>query len=203
MPSVILPPLILASESPYRKIQMQSLGLPFSTSRPQIDEDSEKLKFQTPQKMAVGLARLKALSLKSKDQIIIGGDQLIHLEGQILGKPKTREKAIEQLQLLQGKTHKILTALCVVYGEKIHEHLDSTLMTLRSLSRLEIESYVDLDQPLDCAGSYKIEKNARPLFSKIETQDFSAIEGLPLLNLSKILQTYGYAPKEIKSSSAD
>ncbi|MFN9065612.1 MAG: Maf family protein, partial [Bdellovibrionales bacterium] len=134
MLSVKLTPLVLASESPYRKLQMESLGLPFSTSRPLIDEESEKMKFPKPRERAQGLARLKALSLQSKTQIIIGGDQLIHLSGQILGKPKTREKAIEQLTALQGKTHEILTALCVVYDQNIIEHLDVTLMSMRSLS---------------------------------------------------------------------
>ncbi|MFN9067927.1 MAG: Maf family protein, partial [Bdellovibrionales bacterium] len=69
-----------------------------------------------------------------------------------------------------------------------------------SLSPLEIENYVNLDSPLDCAGSYKIEKNGHGLFSQIETQDFSAIMGLPLLTLSKILQTYGYAPKKVEKT---
>ena len=199
MQSIILPQIVLASESPYRKIQLQSLGLPFDTFRPLIDEEIEKTRFKNPDEMAQGLAQLKAVSLRSSNKIIIGGDQLVHFNGQILGKPKSRQKAIEQLQLLQGSTHEILTALCVVYGDEIHEHLDRTLMTFRPLSLSEIENYVDLDEPFDCAGSYKIEKNARPLFLKIETQDFSSIEGLPLQKLSEILQTYGYAPKEIKS----
>ncbi len=188
--------IVLASESPYRKAQLSSLGLSFDTQKPLIDEEKEKAGFHTPASMAMGLAKLKAISLKAPSQIVIGGDQLVDLNGTILGKPHTRERAISQLMEMQNKTHRILTALVVVTPDEFFEHLDITTLHMKKLTAGEIEAYVDLDLPLDCAGSYKIEKNGRQLFSKIETQDFSSIEGLPLLKLTEILQNLGYEIKK-------
>lgn len=193
MQRIQLPDIILASESPYRRLQMQGLGVAFQTAKPGINEEIEKTNFSDPQLMAIGLARLKALSLRGPNRTIIAGDQLIHLEGKILGKPLTRKQALEQLHFMQGRSHQILTALCVATEFNIIEHLDITTMTMRPLTLTEIEYYIDLDTPLDCAGSYKIEKNGSSLFSKIQTHDFSAIQGLPLLKLREILQTLGYA----------
>jgi septum formation protein len=188
--------IVLASESPYRKAQLSRLGLSFDTKKPFIDEEKEKAGFHTPESMATGLAKLKALSLKAPGLIVIGGDQLVDLNGVILGKPHTRERAISQLMEMENKTHRILTAMTVVSPDKIFEHLDVTVLHMKKLTPIEIENYVDLDLPLDCAGSYKIEKNGKQLFSKIETQDFSSIEGLPLLKLAEILQNLGYEIKK-------
>jgi len=188
--------IVLASESAYRKAQLTSLGLSFDTKKPLIDEEKEKVGFHTPASMALGLAQLKALSLKAPGQIVIGGDQLIDLNGIILGKPHTRERAISQLMEMQNRTHRILTALVVVTPDKVYEHLDITTLQMKKLTQAEIEKYVDLDLPLDCAGSYKIEKNGKHLFSKIESQDSSSIVGLPLLKLTEILQNLGYEIKK-------
>ena len=188
--------IVLASESPYRKAQLTSLGLSFNTKKPLIDEEKEKIGFHTPESMALGLAKLKAVSLQAPGQIVIGGDQLVDLNGGILGKPHTRERAIAQLMEMQNKTHRILTALVVVAPDEIFEHLDVTTLHMKKLTQTEIENYVDLDLPLDCAGSYKIEKNGKQLFSKIESQDFSSIVGLPLLKLAEILQNLGYEIKK-------
>lgn len=188
--------IVLASESPYRKAQLIRLGLSFDTKKPLIDEEKEKIGFHTPATMALGLAKLKAFSLRAPGHVVIGGDQLVDLNGTILGKPHTRERAISQLMEMQNKTHRILTALVVVTPDQFFEHLDMTTLYMKKLTASEIENYVDLDQPLDCAGSYKIEKNGKHLFSKIETQDFSSIEGLPLLKLAEILQNLGYETKK-------
>ncbi len=187
--------LILASESPYRKAQLKTLGVPFETRKPLINEDEEKKRFHKPYEMAQGLARLKAESLRGPGLVVIGGDQLVHFKGQILGKPKTREGAIQQLSLMQGQTHEIVTALSIVTEKQIFEHLDITHMHMKALSVVQIQTYVDLDQPLDCAGSYKIERHGRDLFSDIITQDFSAIQGMPLLKLSEFLHNLGYDTK--------
>jgi len=188
--------IVLASESVYRKAQLLSLGLSFDTKKPLIDEELEKLKFHSPLAMATGLAKLKALSLKREDWVVIGGDQLISFEGKILGKPKTFEKAVEQLLSLQNKTHEILTAIAVVGDGQIFEHVDQTKLTMKAFSKKEIEDYVSLDQPLDCAGAYKFEKNGHALFSHVESEDLSSIVGLPLIKLSRILQNLGYDCKK-------
>lgn len=189
--------IILASESPYRKAQLASLSLSFDTKKPLIDEELEKQKFHSPIEMAQGLAKLKALSLRQLGHLVIGGDQLISLEGKILGKPKTFEKAVSQLMEMQNKTHEILTAIAVVTPTQIIEHMDVTRLTMKTYSKTEIEEYVKLDQPLDCAGSYKFEKNGAQLFSRVESEDLSSIIGLPLLKLKSILQDLGYDFKKI------
>lgn len=189
--------IVLASESPYRKAQLKSLSLSFDTKKPLIDEEFEKQKFHTPQSMAQGLARLKALSLKQEGLIIIGGDQLVSLNGKILGKPKTFENAVAQLMEMQNKTHEIMTAIAVVTSDQIFEHMDVTRLTMKAFSKKEIEEYVTRDQPLDCAGSYKFEKNGSELFSRVESEDLSSIVGLPLIKLQHILQNLGYDFKKI------
>lgn len=123
-------------------------------------------------------------------RIILGGDQLVSFEGRILGKPGTREKAISQLEMMSGKAHELVTAICLLEGSQKLEHVDITRIQLKNLSRKQIEKVVDLDQPFDCAGSYKIEKHGIALIEKIETEDFTAIQGLPLLALSRMLRTW-------------
>ncbi len=188
--------VVLGSTSPYRKVLMQRLGIAFEVAKPALDEDQAKdvllKKNCSPLEVATTLARLKAESLKDENLVIIGGDQLINLNGQILGKPKTVAKAIEQLTEMKNKTHEIITAVCITTMEKNIEFYDIAKLKMKDLSAKEIEDYVQLDQPLDCAGSYKIEKNGKRLFSEIEAQDLTAIEGLPLISLSHFLQTLGY-----------
>lgn len=185
--------LVLASTSPYRKELLTRLGVPFNAEKPLIDEEKEKDPSLSPRALAEHLARLKAQSLKGPGRVVIGGDQLVQFQGKILGKPHTREKAIEQLFRMQGQTHELVTAICVFDGDEAHPFTDITRVQMKELSRDQIARYVDLDQPLDCAGSYKIEKHGMMLFEKIESQDFSAIQGLPLLALSHILQKLGFS----------
>ena len=183
--------LILASTSKYRQELLSRLAFPFTATPPLIDEEKEKDPRLAPQALAEKLAQLKAASLKGAGKVIIGGDQLVSFEGKILGKPHTKEKAIDQLFAMQGKTHELITAICVYDGEKALPYTDITKMHMKSLSREQISRYVDLDQPLDCAGSYKIEKHGIMLFDKIESQDFTAIQGLPLIALNKLLENLG------------
>lgn len=183
--------LILASTSRYRQELLSRLAYNFTAQAPLIDEDKEKDPHLTPKALAEKLAHLKAASLRGPDRIVVGGDQLIAFEGRILGKSHTAEKAVEQLLSMQGKTHELITAICVFIGDKAVSHTDITRMHMKALSREQIERYVRLDQPMDCAGSYKIEKHGIMLFEKIESQDFTAIQGLPLIALSKILENEG------------
>ncbi len=197
--------IVLGSTSPYRRALMEKLGIAFDVAKPNLDEDNAKLFLEkekvTPLQMAQELARLKAESLRGENLLIIGGDQLVQCEGKILGKPHTVEKAIEQLSSMKNKTHEIITAVCVSLPNTNFEFHDIAKLTMKDLSLSEIKDYVQQDMPLDCAGSYKIEKNGRSLFSKIEAQDFSAIEGLPLISLSGLLQTLGYETKKISKNS--
>lgn len=183
--------LVLASTSKYRQELLKQLGLPFEAQKPLIDEEAEKDPSLNPQKLAEKLAFLKAQSLKAPGTIVLGGDQLVAHRGKILGKPHTRERAIEQLLEMQDSKHELITAICVFDGDKAIPYTDITTLHMKPLTRVQVERYVDLDQPLDCAGAYKIEKHGMMLFDKIESEDFSAIQGLPLLRLAKILKDSG------------
>jgi septum formation protein len=185
--------LVLASTSKYRQELLKQLGLPFEAQKPLIDEEKEKDPTLAPRKLAEKLAFLKAQSLKSEGTVVIGGDQLVAHRGKVLGKPHTRERAIEQLLEMQNSKHELITAIYVFDGNNkgIH-YTDVTKLHMKALSREQIERYVDLDEPLDCAGAYKIEKHGMMLFDKIESEDFSAIQGLPLLKLGKILKDSGF-----------
>ncbi len=116
-------------------------------------------------------------------------------ENEILGKPGSTEKAEAQLQRLQGKSHELITAVALVYGDKVREFVDRTKIQMRKLSAAEIRDYVRIDQPLDCAGSYKFEKRGIALIEKLECQDPTAIEGLPLIQLSIHLRQLGCWPE--------
>lgn len=186
--------IILASTSKYRKSLLNRLGIPFEAMAPLCDEDQFKKLIRDPQELAVTLAREKARSLAgahSPDTIVIGGDQVATFENEILGKPHTAEKAFAQLKKLQGKTHRLVTAVCVVQGSREFPILDITELEMRPLTDSEIQNYIEWDQPLDCAASYKIEKSGITLMKRIQCADFTAIEGLPLIQLTKVLKDLG------------
>jgi septum formation protein len=189
-----LPEIVLASTSTYRRVLLDRLGLPFRCLSPRCDEESEKGQESDARRLAERLALAKAASLQADepDAVIIGCDQLVSLHDRIFGKPGTVARAIEHLSTMAGRTHQLFTALVVVYRERIIHHTDVTTLRMRSLSQAAIERYVAADQPLDCAGSYKLESQGITLFDRIETDDHTAITGLPLLALVSILRDLGY-----------
>lgn len=188
--------ILLASQSRYRRELMDRLQLSYSAESPMVDE--ELLKKTAPKDLSslpLYLAQKKAESLifKNPTGITIGCDQMAFIDQQRLDKPGTKEKAIEQLLKLQGRSHTLKTAMSLhSHGTWIH-HEDTTVLTFRPLTLQEIKNYVEMDEPLDCAGSYKIEKRGISLVEKIETQDFTAIPGLPLIALCRALRTLGIA----------
>ncbi len=191
--------IILASTSPYRKNLLKKLAIQFEAHKPLFDEDhyasTQRPVSPNPSQWAQTLASLKAESLAGPGLTVIGADQLVSFQGQILGKPKTRKNAILQLEKMQNQTHELITAVCVLDGHvktSRHEFVNITKLTFRKLSRLQIENYIDLDQPMDCAGSYKFECHGIGLISNLETQDPTAIEGLPLIKLATVLKECGY-----------
>lgn len=188
--------LILASTSVYRRELLARLGLPFRVVAPSFDEETLKGGTLSPDDLALRLAQEKAASVAARypDACVIGSDQVVTLDGTLLGKPRTRERAIEQLEALSGRVHRLLTAL-VLLGPRGQSaaQLDVHHMQMRALGRDELTRYVDADQPLDCAGSYKIESRGIALFSRVEGSDFTAITGLPLIALTSMLRTRGFA----------
>jgi septum formation protein len=188
--------LVLASGSPYRRALLEQLGVPFRVEPARIDEETHARANpdRTPAELASLLADAKARSLADvlPDATIIGSDQLVCLDGQPLGKPGTPRRAAEQLARLAGRPHELITALTVLHRGVPHEHRDITRLHMRALTDAEIGRYLAADRPFDCAGSYKIEARGIALFERIESEDHTAIVGLPLIALTTILRKLGY-----------
>ncbi len=189
--------LILASTSPYRRDLLARLGLPFECRAPLVDEEALKptLAGLDPPELALALATAKAQSLREQEPgtTRIGSDQLVAMDGRILGKPGSVAAAEAQLQAMSGRSHQLITAVCVCSGNETRSHLDIAILTMRSLTQTEISRYVAADFPVDCAGAYKLEQRGIALFERIEAADHSAITGLPLIALVSILREFGYA----------
>lgn len=188
--------IILASTSEYRKTLLEKTGLSFSCQKPDYEEESVKndlrSNWASSKEIAETLALGKALSLQSQNSIVIAGDQLAHIDNHILGKPGSYGKAFDQLSQLNGKTHELVTATVILWGNEILKNTNVTLLKMKSLSSQEIKRYLKLDEPFDCSGSYKIESFGISLFEKIETDDFTAIQGLPLIWLTNTFKGKGY-----------
>lgn len=183
--------LLLASTSIYRKQLLTSLGLSFDCDKPECNEESFKQMENNLIKLSQKLSfeKAKSLSIKYPEHAIIGGDQICHLENEVFSKPQTFKNAFEQLKKLSGKTHTLTTSFCIYFEGKSHIHTDQTFLTMRNLDDQDIETYLNLDQPFYCAGSYMFEKSGHKLFTSIETSDPSSIVGIPLLSLqTKLLQ---------------
>lgn len=140
------------------------------------------------------LAREKAKSVfdKNPEGLIIGGDQVSLFQNEILGKPGTIEKAVEQLLKLQGSSHELVTSTCLISKDRETLWTEITKLTMRALTEEECLSYVKKDNPLNCAGSYKIESLGISLFERIEGDDQTAIVGLPLIRLTTELRKAGF-----------
>jgi septum formation protein len=189
-----LPELVLASTSVYRRALLERLGVPFRWRAPRCDEKSLKSRETDPRGLAETLALAKAKSLVEAgvDATIIGSDQVVSFQGRIFGKPGSLDRAVEQLAAIAGQTHVLITAMAVIHDDRVFRHTDVTSLRMRPLSRAAIERYVATDQPLDCAGAYKLESRGIALFEKIDSADHSAITGLPLMALVRILSELGY-----------
>ena len=188
--------LILASTSPYRRRLLERLRLPFSCIDPAVDESIRD--GESPEARARRLATEKALSVAETLQgeaIVIGSDQVACLGAQILHKPGTPEVAKQQLAASSGQTVQFWTAvsLWTSPGETLTQRVVPCEVKMRPLSTDEISHYVVLDQPLDCAGSFKWESLGITLFEAMRTDDPTALEGLPLIALSELLREAGVA----------
>ncbi|MAT23532.1 MAG: septum formation protein Maf [Sandaracinus sp.] len=187
--------LILASTSPYRRELLDRLGVPYEAVPHHCDEGPVMAAGGPPEAGAGALARAKAESLREAcpGAWILGSDQVAEVDGAILGKPGTPEKARAQLARLAGRAHRLVTAVCLLGPEgQRSEHVDVHGMHLRALSEAEVARYVAREAPLDCCGSYKIERLGIALFERIEGRDFTAITGLPLMAVSAMLRDAGF-----------
>ena len=186
--------LILASTSPYRRRLLERLRLPFTCIDPEIEESLQD--GESPQARACRLAKEKALSVAETlrdGAIVIGSDQVASLGSEILHKPGTPGAAIAQLTASSGQTVQFWTgvSLWMGPGEPLTQRVVPCEVKIRELNADEISRYVALDQPLDCAGSFKWESLGITLFEAMRTDDPTALEGLPLIALSELLREAG------------
>lgn len=184
--------LILASTSPYRQQLLSRLGIPFETSAPDVDETA--LEFEKPQACALRLAQDKAFAVASRqpDAIVIGADQVACCGHERLDKPLTEARALEQLRLQRGRTSEFHTAVCVMRnaGREFHSELVTNRVYFRDARELTddvLRRYIEIERPLDCAGSAKSEGLGIALIRRIDGPDPTALVGLPLMALVKLL----------------
>ena len=188
------PAIVLASSSPYRRGLLDRFLDEYEAISPDIDESNE-LELD-PEALAIHLARKKAetVAINARDALIIGADQLAVLDDQVLGKPGDHPRAVEQLLAASGKSVRFLTAVCILdpVGRTRYEHIDTTTVRFRDFDRRLAESYLRHDQPYDCAGSFKIEGAGFVLFEAVNTDDPTALIGLPMIWVSDVLLKLNY-----------
>lgn len=183
------PNIILASSSKYRKELLSRILEDFQCISPDIDETPYPS--ETPLELVQRLAKEKAYAV-AKDRpnyIVIGSDQICVLDDQILGKAGNQENAIKQLTACSGKNVHFYTSLCVTKGTDAPKDVSvvSTKVAFKELTQPQIKSYIERENPIDCAGSFKCEGLGIVLFEAIESNDPTALIGLPLIELSKQL----------------
>lgn len=192
--------IILASSSAYRKELLNKTGLDFECLSPNVDESGltrQLLKTgATPEHVAAQLSRAKALAVRSTqsdmDALIISGDQFVSFQGKIIGKPHQHTTALQQLQELNGQLHTLITCVTLMEADKTTDYTHTTRLQMKNLTLAEIQGYLESEKPYDCAGSYKIESKGIALFSHIDCDDFTAIQGIPMIWLTNQLKERGY-----------
>jgi septum formation protein len=188
-----MPRLILASTSRYRRDLLQRLRLPFDVARPETDESP--LPGEAPARMAQRLAAAKAVAVAQGrgDAWVLGSDQVAELGDGALGKPGGRAAALAQLAAMSGRDVHFRTAVCLAHADgRRFAALDTTVVRFRTLDADEIARYVDAEQPFDCAGSFKSEGLGIALFESIQSQDPTALVGLPLIATARLLREAGF-----------
>jgi len=197
MPQVTLQTtLILASTSPYRRTLLERLRLPFTVSKPGVDES--RLPDETAEDMVCRLAHTKAhaVAQNQPEAWVIGSDQCAVLDEHILGKPGTHARAFAQLKAASGKQVIFHTGLCLMQLVSGFERVLNVPFSVqfRVLSEHEIEHYLQREQPYDCAGSFKSEGLGITLFQSMRGDDPSSLIGLPLIALCAMLREAGLDP---------
>jgi MAF protein len=189
--------LVLASTSPFRQQLLQTLMLPFNCVNPDVDETAAK--DETALALVKRLAEQKALAganlidQTSVPQLIIGSDQVAMINGQIIGKPNNIENAIDQLSAASGQAITFYTGLAVFNcdNQRMLSCVEPFTVHFKSLTEAQIRYYIDKEQPLYCAGSFKVEGLGIALFSRLEGDDPNTLIGLPLIRLIDLLAQHG------------
>lgn len=185
--------LILGSSSRYRRELLARLALPFEVVSPEVDE--APLPGEAPAALALrlALAKARAVAANFPEAVVIGSDQVADLNGLPLGKPGSHERAVAQLRQMRGQTVVFQTAVAVVCAESGFEQVElaAVKVKFRELSDDEIENYLRIEQPYDCAGSAKSEGLGIALLESIENDDPTSLVGLPLIRTCRMLRAAG------------
>lgn len=188
------PAIFLASSSPYRRGLLDRFLDQYETVNPGVDESNDE--DLEPAELATYLARKKAeaVSVNARQALIIGADQLAVLDDRVLGKPGDHQNAVEQLMAASGKSVTFLTAVCILdpVNRARYEYTDRTTVRFRQFDRRLAEAYLRHDKPYDCAGSFKLEGAGYVLFDSVDTNDPTALIGLPMIWVADRLLQLGY-----------
>ncbi len=189
-------PLILASTSRYRAALLERLGLPFRVAAPRVIEDLRPGETPAARALRLALAKAEAVAATHLDCWVLGSDQVADCDGRILEKPGTAENCREQLAACSGRSAAFFTAAVLTRGgnASIKQHVDRTIVRFRNLSAADIARYVERDRPLDCAGGFRCEGLGIALFEGIESDDPTALIGLPLIWVAQALRGAGLDP---------
>ncbi|MFL5321520.1 MAG: Maf family protein [Myxococcaceae bacterium] len=182
--------IILASTSSARRALMNGLGLPYEAVSPGVDETVAPGTSVPDAVAQLAERKARAVAAKNPDALVIGADQLVALDGKDLWKPADREAARKQLSSLSGRSHEIVTGVCVVSAEFFECEVETTRMKLYPLTPAELEGYLDTNEWEGCAGAYRVESRGQALFSAIDG-DRTNVQGLPMLRLVRLLREAG------------
>lgn len=192
MPDLTPPRLILASSSPYRRALLERLGVAFEVLAPGVEEGAQSGELPVDGALRLALAKAEAVAQREPRALVIGSDQVAAASGGVLGKTGSAAGARAQLAALSGERARFFTACALLGPGGIRlTHVDTTTVRFRRLSAAEIERYVQREQPLDCAGSFKVESLGIALLESVESEDPTGLIGLPLIWLAAALRTAG------------
>lgn len=185
------PPLVLASQSPRRAELIGRLGLTFETVPADLDE--RYLSGETPPQHAERLSREKAqkIAVDRRDALVVGSDTIVVIDGEVLGKPRDRDHAIEMLTRLSGREHEVCTGVAVAHAGKVESALERVRVRFRTLDARACEAYVATGEPMDKAGAYGIQGFGSALVEGIEG-DYFAVMGLPVVCMLELIERFGW-----------
>jgi septum formation protein len=193
-------PLILASTSSARRALMDGLGISYRAESPGVDEDVSPTLSAREAVQVLAARKARAVHARHPEAWVLGADQLVEVEGEVLAKPADRDAARRQLGKLLGHTHDICTGVCLVGpGGHLSEALEVSQLTFYPVAPEELEKYLDLGEWQGCAGSYRIEGAGQALLARLEG-DRTNVQGLPMLTVVRMLRDAGFSFFEPRAS---
>jgi MAF protein len=183
--------LLLASTSPARRALLDDLGIPYTAEAPGVEEDLPEETAVDAAVRMLALRKARAVAARHPGALVLGADQLAEVDGQVLGKPGSRETARAQLASLLGRSHRLLTAVALVGGGDEQLELDVVTLRFHPVSPEELERYLDTGEWRGCAGGYRIEGRGQALVDTLEG-DRTSVQGLPMLPVVRMLRARGF-----------